>query len=159
MTLRLLAIAVTHSRIGYVFHSGGHLADWHISERATKSAEKAAAWVQRLIDDLRPDVVVTEKPELAKKKGAKTKVLIEVIARVAANNEVLDVSVARSQEFANKYEEAAALAVQYPELRAWVPQKRRFFDNEPRTTVLFEALALARMILDGPQPETVAVSA
>ena len=61
-------------------------------------------------------------------------------------------AVAREQEYANKYEEAAALGEQFPDLAPWVPKKRRFFDNEPRNTVLFEAVALALSILNGPTP-------
>jgi hypothetical protein len=60
---------------------------------------------------------------------------------------LLDVAVARECCYANKYVEADALAERYPDIAAWKPKKRRFFDNEPRNTVLFEALALADEVL------------
>ena len=59
-------------------------------------------------------------------------------------------SVPRIQDYANKYEEAAALALQYPDIKPWLPPKRRFFDNEPRSTVLFEALSLALGVIQRP---------
>lgn len=150
MTLRLLALAVTHSRIGCVFLIGDQLVYWRISDRATRSRAKAVAWTQKLIDELRPDVMVTEKPEAASKKGAGTKVLIEAVAAVAPDNDLLGVSVVREQAYANKYEEAEAIAGRYPELEPWVPKKRRFFENEPRNTVIFEAMALALAVLRDP---------
>ena len=150
MALRLLALAATHSRIGYVFLIGDRLVDWRISDRASKSADKAAERTRRLIAELRPDVVVTEKPESASKKGDKTKEIIQAIAAVAADHELLDVSIAREQFYANKYEEAEAIAGRYPELKSWLPKKRRFFENEPRNTVVFEAMALAFAILRDP---------
>ncbi len=150
MALRLLALAATHSRIGYVFLIGDRLVDWRISDRATKSAGKAAVWTQKLIAELRPDVVVIEKLETASKKGDKTKEIIKAIAAVAADHELLDVSITREQFYADKYEEAEAIAGRYPELKSWVPKKRRFFENEPRNTVIFEAMALAFPILRDP---------
>lgn len=63
--------------------------------------------------------------------------------RPAAHNHLLEVGVPRKQGFANKYAEAEVLVERYPELAPWKPEKRRFYDNEPRNTVLFEALSLA----------------
>ncbi|MEH6792455.1 MAG: hypothetical protein V7650_17950 [Parasphingorhabdus sp.] len=42
------------------------------------------------------------------------------------------------------------MAKAYPEIAAWLPQKRRFFDNQPRNMVLFEALSLGHSIAHGP---------
>lgn len=117
---------------------------------AAQSNSAASVMAQNWIDRLKPEVVVTEKVEQAVKKGAATKGIIKAIAETAADNCVLDVSVARRHDFANKYEEAEALAQRYPAVKNWLPQKRRFFDNEPRNTVLFEALSLAESIDRGP---------
>ena len=130
-TLKVLAIAAASGRVGYVFLVDGQLRDWRISGKAAKSKKLASSMAQAWIDRLRPEVVVTEKISVAAKKGALTKTIIEGIAITAANNYVLDVSVARAHDFANKYEEAEALARRYPEVANWLPKKRRFFDNEP----------------------------
>lgn len=145
----MLSIAAASGRVGYVYLAGGKLRDWRISGKAAKSPKAAAAQTQRWINRLKPEVVITEKAEEAAKKGDKTKEIIEAIARTAEHNYVLDVSVAREHNFANKYEEADALAERYPEIKAWLPKKRRFFDNEPRNTVLFEALSLAESVMRG----------
>lgn len=146
--LRVLAIAAASGRVGYVFLVGGQLIDWQMSRLAAKSTAKAVGVVQQWINDLRPDVLVTEKIYKAKKKGQHTKEIIAAIAAIAAHNYLLDVSVQRPRDYANKYAEAAALAELYPDLKPWQPKQRRFFDNEPRETVLFEALALGLVVIN-----------
>lgn len=148
--LRMLALAAASGRVGYVFLVGDRLKDWRISEKAAKSPTKAAEQVQTWINELKPDVIVTEKVEDAAKKGDKTKEIIGAIARTAAHNYVLDVSVTREHDHVSKYEEADALVKRFPDVTAWLPKKRRFFDNEPRNTVIFEALSLAETVLRGP---------
>ena len=142
-TLRILAFAAATGRVGSVFLVGNKLVDWHISNKAAESGVAVAGHVQTLINDLLPDVVVTEEPETASHKGKHTLALIAAIARTAEHNHLLDVSVPRQHRYPNKYAEADALVEQFPELAPWKPMKRRFYDNEPRNTVLFEALALA----------------
>lgn len=141
--LRVLAFAAATGRVGSVFLVGDKLVDWHISNKAAENGVEAAGHAQALINDLMPDVVVTEELETAKHKGKHTLALIAAIARTAEHNDLLDVSVPRDHRFRNKYAEADALVEQFPELAPWKPMKRRFYDNEPRNTVLFEALALA----------------
>jgi hypothetical protein len=146
--LKILAFAAASNRVGAVLLVGDKLMDWQMSSKASRDSVIAAAYAQKLINILTPDIVVTERPEDAKRKGLRTKDIIDAIAVTAANNYVLDVSVKRGQKYANKYAEADALAERYPDLAAWKPEKRRFFDNEPRNTVLFEALALAEFVLN-----------
>lgn len=146
---RILAVAAASGRVGFVFLVGDKLRDWHVSCTAAKSPTKAAEEAQKWINRLKPDVVVTEKVEDAARKAEKTKEIIGAIARTAEHNYVLDVSVARFHDYGNKYEEAEALAKQYPAIQPWLPKKRRFFDNEPRNTVLFEALSYADTVRRG----------
>ena len=148
--LRILSIAAATGRIAYVYLIGDRLMDWRISDKASSSAQEAREASAHWIETLRPDVVVTEIPVSKTRKGDNTRQLIEAMAKVAEEADVLDVKVTREQSYANKYEEAAALAESYPELLPWVPRKRRFFDNEHRNTVLFEALALAQSIIRSP---------
>jgi hypothetical protein len=147
--LKMLAIAVVSRHVAYVYLIGDRLVDWRISDRASTSAEKASATVQGWINLLHPDVLVTEKLTPSLKKGKRAKAVIEAITTVGANNYILDVSVVREQRFPNKYLEADVIVADYPELRPWLPKKRLFYDNEPRNTVLFEAMALAQIVLRG----------
>jgi hypothetical protein len=144
---RLLAVSAATGRIGIVFFIGERVMDWQISGKAAKSPELAVRYLACLIASHRPDVIVTEKLSSARSKGGHTKGLIAAMADVAANHELLDIVIDRPNEFANKYDEADALAERYPELAAWKPKRRRFFDNEPRNTVLFEAVALADKVI------------
>ncbi|HHG90306.1 MAG TPA: hypothetical protein ENJ90_07520 [Devosia sp.] len=146
---RILGVAVASGRVGYVLLAGSTLKDWHVSYTASKSPAKAAELAQKWINQLEPDILVSEKVENAAKKSKRTKEIISAIARTAEHNYLLDVSVVRAHDYANKYEEASALAKQYPEIQAWLPKKRRFFDNEPRNTVLFEALSFADSVRRG----------
>ena len=150
MARRLLAIAAATGRVSYVFFIGNRLLDWRVSEKAAKSTNKAAGEVQKWINELQPDVVVTESPGPRSKKEGKTLEINAAIANIASHNYLLDVAVKRAPELANKYDEAKAQAERYPDISAWLPKKRRFFDNEFRNIVLFEALSLAEEILRGP---------
>ena len=141
--LKILAFAAASGRVGSVFLIGDELMDWHMSNKAAESDVAATDHAQRLINELMPDVVVTEELETARHKGKHTLALIAAIALAAEDNNLLEVSVPREHRYPNKYAEADALVERYPELAPWKPVKRRFYDNEPRNTVLFEALALA----------------
>jgi hypothetical protein len=150
MALRILAVAAATGRVAYVFLKGSRLIDWRISDAASASEEAARTLASQWIEALQPDVVVTEDPVSLTRKGTNTRLLIAAVAQAAAEAPLLDVQLERTQTFPNKYVEAAELAVHYPELLPWVPRKRRFFDNEHRNTVLFEALALAQSIVRDP---------
>lgn len=141
--LKVLAIAVATGRVGYVYLIGNKLRDWGMSRKASRSTAEAAAQAQTWINELKPDVVVTEKLHRHSRKGSKTRDLIAAIARVASHNYLLDVAVNRVQNFPCKYTEAKALVDRFPILSAWLPRKRRIWEPEPRSTIYFEALALA----------------
>lgn len=145
-TLRVLALAVARGRIGSVVLDGTSLVDWRISDKAAESQANAVSYLQRLLAEYSPDVVVNEETITARHKGTRTLALINALLDTADEADVMAVTVPRRQDFANKYEEADALVERYPELTPWKPQKRRFYDNEPRNTVLFEALSLAQSI-------------
>ncbi len=147
---KLLACVAARRRVAYVFLVDGKVRDWRVSEKAGKSPQDAAEQVQIWINDLRPDVLVTERVDGDFRKGPRIKALIRAIANTAAHNYLLDIAVKRERRYQNKYAEAEALADLHPEVQAWLPRKRRFFDHEPRNIVLFEALSLAQSVLDDP---------
>lgn len=150
--LSILAISVASGKTGYVYVSGGKLQDWGISVKAVKTCNDLVGFVQDLINELRPDIVVTEDCTVSScRKGDNTKMLIQSIVDLASHNTVLDVSVPRPRTFQSKYEEAETLVKEFPEVAGYLPtQKRRIFDFEPRGMVLFEALALAQEVMRGP---------
>ena len=50
-----------------------------------------------------------------------------------------------------KYEEAESAVKRHPDLIGYLPEKkRRFFETEPRNMIVFDALALAEEVINGP---------
>ena len=147
--LRVLSFAAARGRVGSVVFDGETLIDWRISGKAAESEADAIAHISRLVADFSPDVVVTEEIETARHKGKHTLGIIAAIAETADQAGLLAVSVPREHHFPNKYDEADAIALRFPELAPWKPPKRCFYENEPRNTVLFEAVALASQLTRG----------
>ena len=145
---RVLAVAAGTGRVGYVFFVDRKLSDWGLSKKASQDLEMARAYAEEWIAKLCPNVVITEQVSEGTRKSAKKRALIEEIAAVAVEYDLHSVEVFRASEFANKYEEAAALGEHFPELAAWVPKKPKIWENEPRNTVYSDALALALHVVD-----------
>ncbi len=154
--LSYLAFAAAYRRVGVIYMDGGEVLYWAMSTKASRSDKYAAAFAKSLIDEFKPNVVITEKLAYALRKGNHTKHIIEAIATAAGNAPVLDMEVARANPHKNKYEEADALIDRYPVLAPLRPKVRRYFDNEPRSTVLFEALSLAESVRRGPTTQLAA---
>ena len=156
--LKILSIAVASGRAGHVYLQGAQLLDWGIAVKAVKTGSDLVGFVQELINELKPDVVVTEKLTDGCRKGKRTKGLIRSVASLASHNSVLDISVERLRAFPSKYEEAHYLAGKYPEVAGYLPKRKRLlFDFEPRGMVIFEAIAMAETVLNGP-PEQLAAA-
>jgi len=156
--LKVLSVAVSSGRVSYVFLDGLQLVDWAVTTSVSGQATDLVAFVQDLINTLKPDVVVTEKCERGCKKGKRSRELIASIAQLASHNYVLDVQVPRPRVFQSKYEEAEAAVKRHPDLVGYLPKrKRRFYETEPRNMVVFEALALAEEVINGP-PDTLAAA-
>ena len=148
--LSYLAFAAAYRRVGVIYVDGGEILYWKMSTKAAKSAILAAEFARSLIDEFSPNVVITEQLAYAQRKGKHTKLIIQSIATTAKGAAVLDMEVARENQYKNKYEEADALIERYPILAPLRPKVRKYYDNEPRSTVLFEALSLAESVKRGP---------
>ncbi|MBB4302833.1 hypothetical protein GGD81_001869 [Rhodobium orientis] len=144
-----MAVAAGTGRIGYVLFVGKTLKHWAMSGKASRSPEFAAAQAKRWIDELRPDVVITEKIPEGSRKGERTRQVIAAVARVARNRVLNDIVLPRIRTYKNKYEEAAALAKRFPEIGPWMPKRPPIWESEPRNAVYIDALALALGIIDG----------
>jgi hypothetical protein len=155
---KVLSIAVASGRAGFVYLHNDNLLDWGVSVKAVKSTNNLVSYVQDLVNRFKPDVLVTEKCVGKCKKGKRTRHLIDAAAEIASHNPVLDVCVERPRRFQSKYEEADSFAARHHDLIGYLPkQKRRSFDVEPRRMIIFEALALAEEVLNGP-PEALAAA-
>lgn len=156
--LRVLSVAVSSGRVGYVLLEGTQLLDWSVTTTVSGKTTDLVAFVQELINTRKPDVVVTEKCDQDSRKGRRSRRLIASIAALASQNYVLDVQVPRPRIFRSKYEEAESAVGRHPDLIGYLPEKkRRFFEFEPRNMIIFEALALAEAVGNGP-PEKLAAA-
>jgi hypothetical protein len=149
---RLLGVAASHGKIGFAYLVDGELMDWGLSVRASRSFEEAFRRVTAWAVYYRPDAVVTQRIEERSRKGAHTRLLIRA-AESAANNVRADyIEVILRADGKNKYEAAAALAREFPQIEPWLPRKRRAWEPEPRNIIYFEALALVWTFWRSPPP-------
>lgn len=147
---RVLSIAAASGRVGYIMLSDDELTVLGLSRKASTGADEAAMFTANLIEQTRPAVVVTELIGERSRKSAKSQCVINAIADIARVARLDDVRVLRTQAFANKYEEAAALAAAYPMLKQSLPPKRKFYESEPKAIAYFEALSMALVALERP---------
>lgn len=154
---RVLSVAVSSGRVGYVFLEGTQMRDWAVTTTVSGKATDLVAFVQELINTLKPNVVVTERCDKDCRKGSRSRRLIQSIAQLASHNYVLDVAVSRPRVFQSKYEEAKSMVQRHPDLIGYLPEKkRRFFEFEPRNMIVFEAMALAEAVIFGPPDQLAA---
>lgn len=149
----MLSVAVASGKVGYCLFVGQRLTDWGTSRIAGLSPKVATRVMKRWLNNFRPDVVITEDLQGESRKGERSQSITAAVARVARDQEdLLDVSIERVQAFANKYDEAEALAVEFPELELYLPKRRRLWDTESPRTIVFEAVALAKLLFADPAP-------
>lgn len=151
-SLSFLGFAAAYRRVGVVYFADNDVQFCQMSRKAALDCRYTQSFAQQMIDTFSPDVIVTECFAKARHKGQHTKQVICVLGDVAERNPILNVAVERRQSYQNKYEEATALAKRYPALAAMTPT-RRLYDNEPRSTVIFEALSLIEAIRSNPTPQ------
>ncbi|MBL4626537.1 MAG: hypothetical protein JKY00_00595 [Roseicyclus sp.] len=147
------SVAVAGDKVGYCLFVGQRLTDWDTSRIAGLSPKTATRTMKRWLSNFRPDVVITVDLRSKSRKGERSQSITAAVARVARNQEnLLDVSIERVQTFANKYDEADALSVEFPELELYLPKRRRLWDTESPRTIVFEAVALAKLLFADPAP-------
>jgi hypothetical protein len=142
----VLGIAVSSGKIGYVYFSGGELVDWGLSSIAARSPQAAQAKVRHWFETYMPDLIVTERLSPHTRKSGRTINNIHIIAKAAQLSDAHHIEVERIQTHSNKYVEAKALSETYTNIAPWTPQARKPWQSEPKTAVIFEALALVDQV-------------
>jgi len=151
-----LGLAVGYRKIGIVVLKGEELHQWHIARSAYDDLGKLKALVTSLIEAHHPNVVVIERTGEGCRKGEESQRRIAVIGELARERGKHVMEVPRQHEFENKYEEAAALALRYPDLERWVPEPVPCWENEPRRMIMFEALAMTDTVMRLPTEQLAA---
>ncbi len=138
----VLSVAASATRLGYVFWIDGEPEMWGLSRQASRSMEDAYEHVHSWIGYLRPQLLITERPNSNSRKGRRTHMMLETIAKAARESSVEWIYVDRVQAYRNKYEEAEELAHKFPAFEKHLPGKRRLWEEEASIMTIFEALAL-----------------
>ncbi|MDA5095002.1 hypothetical protein O2N63_13005 [Aliiroseovarius sp. KMU-50] len=139
---RVLSIAVAYGKLAYVFIINDRLKDWQVSRAASFSPTKAGTFLKNTYKRLQPDIVLIEDPrEGTRKTGHALEILLALEKEIVAEN-IPHHCVRRRQSYANKYEEARALAERYPPIETWLPKSPRIWEGEPTNTIYFEALSM-----------------
>ena len=150
MTHRFLALATASGRVGEAFFIGDELVHWSLSFKAGRGPADAADCAAKWFEDFRPTALVIEDFGSGFRKGPAARRTAEAVIATAGKSGILIVPVARTREHPNKYREAEALVARYPDLAPWQPRREKIYDNEPATTVIFDAVALAQPVLADP---------
>lgn len=145
---RVLAVAVASRKIAYILLIDGQLKDWQHSRAGGMSAPKGRSFLRMALARCEPDLVVMENPHGVTRKSGTSRSILLALAQELEDGDVTHRLLVRKQTFANKYEEAAVLAQQFPDLAPWLPKTRRLWETEPTETIYFEALALALSAID-----------
>lgn len=140
---KLLAIAASSGKVGFVYLSGEELLDWGLSAKASRNVDAAFLEATRLLRYYRPYRVILEAVDGGTRKGRHTRALIAALSAAATELQVRVEFVGRRLRYPNKYVAAARLAEEYPQLEPWLPAPRKIWEHEPRKIILFEALGLA----------------
>ena len=153
-----MGVAVSSGKIGFAYLVDGELMDWKLSIEASRSEEAAFQQATKWIGYYELDAVVLESPEESRK-GELSLALGGAVSRAAVALGVIVVALPRKTKAANKYIEANALALEFPQVAPWLPTKRRLWEKEPRYIILFEALSLAwnwwRSLRQGEEGDTI----
>jgi hypothetical protein len=144
--ISVLSVAVSTGRVAYVYLEDHVPRRWGMSRKAAKDPCTAARIVGSWVDDLAPDLLVSENPERANRKGFGVRAILEVIGEVFEQAAGLNMCLTRVQPFENKFEEAQVLVRRYPMLKHLCPQKPPIWMPEPRNISYFEALSFAEQL-------------
>jgi hypothetical protein len=145
---RVLAIAVASGKVAYVFLIDGKLKDWHCSRAASLSAPKGRSLLRRAVARFEPSLVVTEDPFKPTRKSGSSLQVLNALVQDLTDSAIPHHLVQREQQFANKYDEAQALAGRFPAIAPWLPKTPKIWEAEPVSAIYFEALSMAVLIID-----------
>jgi hypothetical protein len=95
-----------------------------------------------------PSLVVTEDPFKPTRKSGSALQVLNALVQDLTDSATPHHLVQRDQQFANKYDEAQALADRFPAIAPWLPKTPQIWEAEPVSAIYFEALSMAVLIID-----------
>jgi|ERR1700722_6938604 len=153
--IRILAVEIRAARLGYaVFESPKRLLDFGAA--GFDSPEAARRRIVRLFRLSHPSLLVLRSASYQLKKALVRKSVARIVCREARK---LSIPVASVSNIAlkryfqvnssrSKYDVAASLATRFPEIAWRLPERRKFYDPEPRAMIYFDAVVLGAAQMD-----------
>jgi hypothetical protein len=147
---RIMAVEIRAARLGYaVFETSKLLRDFGAAWFDFPAAARSR--IARLLELYRPSVLVLRGGSARYPRNMRKRKAIARIARDEARK--LAIPVARTSELAfssyferhscrDKYDVAAVLAAEFPDLASRLPLRPKFYDPEPRSILYFDSIAL-----------------
>jgi hypothetical protein len=145
---RILAVAVASGKMAYVFLIDGRLKDWRCSRVASLSPPRGRSLLRQAVARLEPDIVVSEDPFKPTRKYGGSKEILHALVQELTDSATPHRLVQRDQQFANKYDEAKALAERFANISPWLPKTPKIWEAEPVSAIYFEALSMAVLVMD-----------
>ena len=145
---RMLVLSVRNGCMGCVLLIGGVVKDRRMSISGVATIDTAAKALRSWIKDYEPDIVISENPSSAVRKGIKQRAILKRIAHVAETSLCLNIVVTRKRMHKNRYKHANALGEHFKSVKHLVPKEPPIWMPEPRKMVYFEALSMAAQVLD-----------
>lgn len=139
---KYLGISVASLRIAYVLMTGDRIKEWKKSRKSTTTVPRARSYVRLAVEKHKPTFVVLEDPNGKTRKRGRSLEILHALSQDLKDSGQTHLLVDRVHGYVNKYEEAAALAKAHPELKCELPEKPKFYDNEPPRMAYFEALSM-----------------
>jgi hypothetical protein len=157
-----MAVEIRAARLGYaVFETPKHLRDFGAAWFDFPAAARSR--IARLLELYRPSVLVIRGGSARYPRNMRKRKAIARIAHDEARK--LAIPVARMSELAfsshferfschDKYDVAAVIATEFPELASRLPSRPKFYDPEPRPILYFDSIALGVSFLDRTPEDT-----
>jgi hypothetical protein len=154
--IRILAVDARRSRFGYALFEGPtRLLDWGASEIPAYTADRTAVLIasKRIVPLLKlghPEVLVVKRPRRGKRGSATaTAPIVKAILREATERQIRVCPMSRKEilrafrifEGSTKNEIAEFLAGVFPELLARLPPKKKAWQSERHSMIVFDAIA------------------
>lgn len=143
----VLGVAASFNKMSFVFFRRRDLGDWGNSHKGVEGLDAAFGLATTWFRHYKPSILVVPEYGERSRKGRTARSLIEAVAAAADEAGVEVVRMERPRTHANKHKEAVALADRYRQIEGWVPKHRRAWEDEPRTSLMFEALAVTHAYL------------
>ena len=155
----IVGIDPTSRGLAFVFFENGELLDWG----TRRSSAGEARMLDRLLDGVKPDVLVLEDPDAPR--WERRPRMKKLLRQLRAHAESRGINVRRVSRYAvrlawakrgrtRKHAVATAIAEVFPEIGMLVPRVRKVYRSEEARAEIFDALSLVLHVFPSPESQS-----